>query len=121
MTHHPIHRPLRAGLIGASMLAIAALAGAGSASAQSDDGGAAQSVSVRYADLDLGSTAGAKAMLARIHYAAGQVCGREPDIRTLDSRAQFARCRTEAISHALHDLHETVAGRTEASVVIADK
>jgi UrcA family protein len=112
-------------ILGASLMAIAALAAGGSALAQSRDPEGARSVAVRYADLDLHSAAGAHEMLARIGYAASQVCGGEPDVRVLSARNAFSHCRSETITHAVHRLHASLvasmAGEREAAVIVAGK
>jgi UrcA family protein len=114
------HNP-RARIIGASILAIAAIGVAGSALAQSDDPGAPRSVRVSYADLDLANRAGAAEAFARIRNAAGHVCDGGADIRMLERQAQYARCRSEAIARAVDTLHAplvaSMAGRPEESVL----
>ena len=94
---------------------------AGSALGQSDDSGAPRSVRVSYADLDLGSRAGAAEAFARIRSAAGQVCDSGADIRMLERQAQYAHCRSEAVARAVDTLHAplvaSMAGRTNTSFV----
>jgi UrcA family protein len=94
------HRAVLA-LCGASLLATAGLAAAAPALAQSDD---APSIHVSYADLNLGSRDGAKAMIGRIDDAASRVCGGPPDMRLLDARAYYWACKGQAVERAVRQL-----------------
>jgi len=69
------------------------------ASAQSID--APISVSVPYADLDIGHASGARVLLQRIQSASIRACGGEPDIRGLRERAAFDQCRKVTTSKAV--------------------
>lgn len=64
-------------------------------------------------------------MLARIGYAASQVCGGEPDVRVLSAHNAFSHCRSETITHAVHQLHASLvastAGERGAAAVVAGK
>ena len=87
--------------------------GAGSAATAADDpssrevvvnatpapGVQVRSQRVSYADLNLGSGAGAKALLARIHSAAQNVCGPAP--ATLEPGTGYAACVKSAESSAV--------------------
>jgi UrcA family protein len=108
-------------VLGASLLATAALAIAGTASAQADD----PSIHVSYADLNLHSQQGARAILGRIEDAADQVCGGQPDMRQLTERALYQACRRQAVEHAVRDLDAPVvtamAGMKNTTVVLAGR
>lgn len=67
---------------------------------------AASAVTVRYADLDLGSEAGSAALYARLQSAARAVCGTS-DIRDLGQFAAVQACQKVAIAHAVHEVHST--------------
>jgi UrcA family protein len=117
-----IQRTLRASILGASIVSIAALGLGAPALAQSADAGAPRSVAVRYADLDLASRAGAAEVFARIRSAARAVCG-EADIRLLERQAQAARCRSETTASAVEALHAplvaSMAGQGDIGVILA--
>lgn len=81
------------------LAAAVALSCAAPALAQTSD--TVPSVSVKYGDLNLGSLAGARALLKRIEAAANTVCGGAPDIRQLDQLAGFEACRRSAIGRAV--------------------
>ena len=74
-------------LAAAAALCLGLTTGGHAAFAQSPD---TMSVRVSYADLNLASQAGAKAVLQRIVNAAGTICGTEPTA-PLD-RMDYARC-----------------------------
>ena len=59
------------------------------------------SVSVKYGDLNIGSRAGAQALLKRIEAAANTACGGAPDIRQLNQLASFEACRRSAVARAV--------------------
>lgn len=59
------------------------------------------SVAVKYTDLNIGSRAGAQALLKRIEAAANTVCGGAPDIRQLNQMASFEACRRSAVANAV--------------------
>ena len=84
----------------ATLLALAAIFGTlSSASAATPDNSVA-SITVRYADLNLSTEAGAQALYHRVAYAAKQVCPAE-DIRDL-SRLGIARaCQQAAIERVV--------------------
>ena len=67
----------------------------------------AAAVTVRYADLNLGTAAGNSALYARLVSAARQVCGETGDIRDLGRLAATQACRREAIANAVHSVHST--------------
>lgn len=60
---------------------------------------------IKYADLDLNSAAGADALARRIKGAAKQVCKPEPrHIRELKDQQDYKKCLDGASSHALASL-----------------
>jgi UrcA family protein len=81
------------------LAAAATLACAAPVLAQASD--TVPSVTVSYADLNLGSPAGAHALLKRIEAAADTACGGAPDIRRLDQLASYAACRRSAVARAV--------------------
>ena len=90
--------------LSASLVTIAGLSIAAPAAAQSDDLDGVRSVHVEYGDLNLGSRAGAREMLMRIDAAARRVCGDNVDLRSLERRAQFQRCKTGTIARSVRAL-----------------
>jgi UrcA family protein len=85
----------------ATVLALGAISISHSAFAASDD---IASMKVQYADLNLSSTAGAKAMLQRIHHAANDVCGPQPSSK-IDRNARIhATCVDQAVTGAVRQL-----------------
>jgi len=64
-------------------------------------------VTVRYADLNLGTAAGNNALYARLVSAARKVCGEVGSIRELDQLAATQACQREAIANAVHSVHST--------------
>lgn len=97
--------PVAFNLIGAACALAAAVAGLPAASQPYAAGDAPVSVRVGYADLNLNSAAGAKAMLARIDAAARQACGTEPDIRDLQRVTVYSHCMTETTQRAVATLN----------------
>jgi UrcA family protein len=81
------------------LAAAATLSAAIPARAQISD--AVPSVTVKYGDLDIGSPAGAQALLRRIEAAANTACGGAPDIRELSQWASFESCRRSAVAGAV--------------------
>jgi UrcA family protein len=63
------------------------------------------SITVSYADLDIGHPAGAAILLRRVQAAAAQACGGAPDIRLLAETAAFERCRREAVNRAVAEVN----------------
>jgi UrcA family protein len=101
-------RAVLARLCGVSLLATAGLAIAVPAAAQPfapDPAGTPISVHVSYADLNLGTREGARAMLGRIDNAAKEACGDEPDVRLLSERAVYDRCKAQAEAQGVRDLN----------------
>jgi UrcA family protein len=62
------------------------------------------STRVRLGDLDLTTSNGAQAAMGRIHRAAREVCGPDPDVRDFDSRRQFDQCIDQAETRAVASL-----------------
>lgn len=58
-------------------------------------------VVVDYADLDLDSVAGNKALYARLSHAAARACGPEPESKDLRGRSDYRQCREEALAKAV--------------------
>ncbi|HEY7964803.1 MAG TPA: UrcA family protein [Steroidobacteraceae bacterium] len=67
----------------------------------------AAAVTVRYADLNLATTAGNDALYARLVSAARQVCGEAGSIRDLGQLAAIQACQREAVANAVHSVHST--------------
>jgi UrcA family protein len=85
-------------------LALVATLGAGSTAAADDaarPGMVRTQVVVDYADLDLGSVAGNKALYARLSHAAERACGPEPEHRDLRARSDYRQCREAALAKAV--------------------
>jgi UrcA family protein len=61
------------------------------------------SVTVRFADLDLSTNAGASTLYTRIKWAARQVCGTEG--RSLTEIAMWHRCVDATIADAVHSVN----------------
>jgi UrcA family protein len=61
----------------------------------------ANSVTVRYSDLDLNTAAGAKVLYQRIHSAAERVCG-DVNSRQLDQAAAAKACLDQAVANSVH-------------------
>ena len=88
----------RRALVCAATAAITLAAAAGAASAQpTPEGG----VRVRVADLDIRTAYGARILLARIKWAAGQACGDQPLLNDLGERLRFRQCREDAVERAV--------------------
>ena len=108
-------------IVGASVLAAASLSLAGAACAQVEQ----TSVRVSYADLNLRSEPGARAMYGRIEDAAMHVCGQQPDIHQLTERELYQKCKSQAVDRAVRDLDAPLvtaaAGRTASTVVLAGR
>jgi UrcA family protein len=62
------------------------------------------STTVRLADLDLSTSDGAQAAMSRIHRAARDICGPDPDVREFDSRRLYNQCVDQAESRAVASL-----------------
>jgi len=81
---------------------VTAVALANSALAQEQLGVSVRTVTVRYGDLDISTTAGAKTLYQRIRGAARTVCGEERDYDLgLDARRYWMSCYQSAINGAV--------------------
>jgi UrcA family protein len=83
-----------------------AMVAASAAHAQSDT--EATSVTVRYGDLDVGRSDGAKVLLERIRFASIRACGGEPDVRDPRQRGDYDQCRDTAVRDAVVHVHSPV-------------
>ncbi len=93
-----------AGRAAAALLALAACTGALSSASAATTGSDVPSATVRYADLDLSTDAGAKTLYHRIAFVAKQVCPAD-DTRDL-SRLTIARaCQQAAIERAVRSIN----------------
>lgn len=63
-----------------------------------------QTVRVSYADLNLNSDAGARAMLRRLRAATAEVCGERIGPRSLAEHRKIRACRTASIGQAVAEL-----------------
>lgn len=95
-------RPLLAGALTLSAaLAFAAPSNAGSSTVANDE--QRNVIRLKYAEADLQTIRGAKALALRLRIAAADVCGGEsPLVRT---GAQFMRCREATIDRAIAPLN----------------
>ena len=115
--------------LGASLVLTVSLVIAGAAAAQPNnnfgDLDSSRSVHVSYADLNLHTQAGARAIMARIDDAAVRACGGAPDLRMLERRALFNSCKTQTFNQAVRDLDAplvtAMADLGAATVVIAGR
>lgn len=73
------------------------------------------SVTVSYADLDIGHPAGATVLLHRLETAAVQACGGMPDVRLLAQVAAFDRCRRESVSRAVAQVNSPILNAAASS------
>ncbi|HLZ84700.1 MAG TPA: UrcA family protein [Caulobacteraceae bacterium] len=89
----------------ASLLAIASFAVAAPAFAQSVSTGDVLSARIAYSPASLSTKEGAAAMWAKIQHTAVTVCGGQPDLRLLDQRDAFAKCRRETMARAVGALN----------------
>lgn len=99
-------RFFRAGAFAAAALVLALPAAAGALTAPD--------VAVRYADLDIGSVAGATQLLQRIEAAADQVCARL-DHGDLASRANRDRCEQKLTAAAVAKVNHPVLAQVYES------
>jgi UrcA family protein len=85
-------------MVSAAVLGIAFFA-AGAQAGEAAFG--ANSVTVRYSDLNLSTAAGAKVLYQRIHSAAERVCG-DANSRQLDQAAAAKACMDQAIANSVN-------------------
>jgi UrcA family protein len=89
-----------------SFVALAAVVAMGaSARAATDDGETTAPVTIRTADLDLHSRAGAGALLHRIEFAARTVCGEEPTLRDIKGHAAYRACVRSKVDETVAAVH----------------
>ena len=99
-------RRLVARRLACSAALVAAVALAGSAFAQERQGVTVRTMTVRFGDLDLSTTAGAKTLYQRIRGAARMVCGEEEDYGLgLDARSYWNSCFHSAVNGAVDKVH----------------
>ena len=100
-----------------TVLTLAAAFGALSSASAATSDSSVPSVTVRYADLNLSTEAGAKALYQRIAYAAKQVCP-VADIRDL-SRLVIARaCQQAAIEGAVSSVNSPLLAANHAAKML---
>ncbi|HEY2357092.1 MAG TPA: UrcA family protein [Phenylobacterium sp.] len=87
----------------AVLFAVALAAGPGFVAARPAPASAVPTVAVRYADLNLESVAGARAMLVRIRKAAANVCRNSPgmDGNGADTVLRFEQCYRQSVLRAV--------------------
>ena len=95
------------------------LATAAAAQGPMSDPGGNRQARVSYADLDLSTAAGLKAMDSRVELAASQVCGPRPAPIDLRSSSEFRACKAKALGVAGVDIANAAAQRREAMRVLA--
>ena len=101
ITRRWVARPLAC-----SAAVVTAVALASGAFAQEQQGVSVRTVTVRFGDLDLSTTAGAKTLYQRIRGAARTVCGEEEDYDLgLDSRRYWNSCYQSAVNGAVDKVH----------------
>jgi UrcA family protein len=83
-----------------TLAAAVLLAGPGNAVAAATD---APSVTIRFADLNLNTAAGARTLYQRISGAARLVCG--PDGRGFDEAREWRGCYEQAVRNAVTQVH----------------
>lgn len=83
----------------AGALSVAGAPGAGLAPLP-DRGREVKSITVSFADLDLGSAQGAQTLYDRLRSAARRVCGKA-DLRDIAGAERVKRCRSEALDAAV--------------------
>jgi UrcA family protein len=88
----------------ATMIAVLATAGTASMAQAGDTAQPRErhsDVVVQYADLNLNSAAGNKALYARLSAAAERACGNEASARDLKRKAQYRACYDKALNGAV--------------------
>ncbi len=85
------------GIAGALCVSLAAQAGETPAPAQ-------KSVVVRYADLNLDTAAGTKALYGRISMAAKRACGSQPYYQDLGGKERFRSCFDDTMNDAVQQV-----------------
>jgi UrcA family protein len=94
----PLNHTTKFAVVSAAVLGIGFFAAVAQAGEAAQD---ANSVTVRYSDLNLNTAAGAKVLYQRIHSAAERVCG-DVNSRQLDQAAAAKACLDQAIVNSVH-------------------
>jgi UrcA family protein len=98
------------------LIALAIVSGsAASAQAQSPANPDAPRTVVRYGDLDLSASAGAKALHGRIARAAGMLCGNDGHGRDLAAQTETRKCRKVALEQASRDEARAISRGVEGT------
>src|SRR5271155_4552854 len=87
-----------------SILCAAALALVGTFQAQAGEINPQRQVVVRYDDINVRQPAGARILLARLDFAAKNVCGPAPDMRELGAWESYRACTKSATDTAMSAL-----------------
>jgi UrcA family protein len=104
-------------VVSALMLAASTLAAPATAAPLIDE---PINITVSYRDLDIGHPAGAQVLLRRLEAAARKACGGTPDIRVLAEVAEFDKCRSAALDHAVAGINAPLltAAATKSGAVV---
>lgn len=94
-------------------LVLAILAAGGNAAAQPAADNALPTTVVAFADLDIGSPAGLRALQGRVHAAALRLCVHEQGRKALELLMAERRCMSAALNSAQAGVDRAVAQRTE--------
>lgn len=70
-----------------------------------------QSITVNFADLDLGTARGQSQLRHRIQIAAAEVCGQDHGMRPLAQEVMVRQCYEQAMSRARTDLAQAMTQR----------
>ena len=107
-------------MLKSSLVALAAMLAAASASAEAPVTivGGQPSVRVSYADLDLASAAGRKALEGRVQRAASRLCV-DNGVRDLERRMGGRDCIARAVASAAPQIELAVAGHGKAQLPAA--
>ena len=105
-----------------SILAALALGTLATATPAAAENAAQNTVTVSYADLDLKSEAGRKALDSRLAHAARKVCGGTPSIRDIRALTDFRSClATTKQAYAGQRLAALNSAGAKRVAVLADK
>jgi UrcA family protein len=97
------HSPSMTSVMAATLVALACIAGGGTAQASDADQNLTRKVS--YGDLNLDTQEGAKALYARLRYAAMEVCS-PLEARELNRHLVWERCVDGALSSAVGQINK---------------
>jgi UrcA family protein len=84
-----------------TMIAMATTGVATTAYADNGDAPRYDSVVVTYSDLNLDTIAGNQKLYARLSNAASRACGRAPETRDLERKAQYRACVEDTLNRAV--------------------